>query len=48
MTFAHLGLRMGNGQGYSEHLGLGTRMKNPIPNTWDWELGNKLTKEYRE
>ena len=37
ITFAHLGLRMGNGQTYSLLLGLGMGMTNPIPNFWDWE-----------
>ena len=37
MTFADLGLGMGNTQTYSQLLGLGVGMKNSIPNFWDWE-----------
>ena len=41
MTFAYLGLRMGNGQAYSQLLGLGMGIQNKIPNCWDWEWGKK-------
>ena len=37
MTFAYLGLRMGNGQAYSQLLELGMGIENLIPNFWDWE-----------
>ena len=40
MTFAHLGLGMGNGKAHSKLLGLG--MKNPIPNLWDKEWESKI------
>ena len=40
MTFAHLGLGMGNAEALSQILGLG--IQNQIPNCWDWELECKI------
>ena len=42
MTFAHVGLGMGNDQAYSQLLGLGMGIQNLSPNFWDWEWEYKI------